>query len=152
MRNQGRFALIIDDDQDTQLLVSAIVRIAGYEARSTDNLDCAIEALGDGPAVILLDLVMPDKICDRIGQLLAQRESLVPVVLMSAHGAEQLESKRRELVALGVIAPVSLRKPFWSDELLEAFAEIWPAAGERETRSQAWSTGSAFSDSQDPLP
>jgi|GEM_PF-1563403 len=120
-------ALIIDDDADTLLLVGEIVRIAGYRAVMTDNFDAAVAYVAQEPKVILLDVVMPNALCDRLVAHLAQRASMVPVLLMSSMGALELEQKRRELVSAGVNAPTVLQKPFWVDALLSALAEALPS-------------------------
>ncbi|MCB1635859.1 MAG: response regulator [Xanthomonadales bacterium] len=127
---EAEFALIIDDDPDTLLLVSEIVRLAGFSARASDSLEGALAALAKGPIVILLDVVMPDQLCDRIADRLASQGMMTPVVLMSSSAADKLEQKRRELVNKGVNAPVTMAKPFWVDELLSVLADVLP--GDRD--------------------
>ena len=123
---EADFALIVDDDPDTLLLVSEIVRLAGFSARASDSLEGALAALSKGPVVILLDVVMPNELCDRISERLAAQGSMTPVILMSSAAPATLESKRRELVQKGVNAPVTMAKPFWVDELLSVLAEVLP--------------------------
>jgi two-component system, OmpR family, KDP operon response regulator KdpE len=122
------FALIVDDDADTLLLVSEIVKIAGYDALTADHFDAAVALVAKQPKVILLDIVMPNQLCDRLVDHLGAAQSMIPVLLMSSLSADGLEAKRRELVSRGVNAPCVLPKPFWVDALLSALAEALPGA------------------------
>jgi two-component system, OmpR family, KDP operon response regulator KdpE len=121
------FVLIVDDDADTLLLVGEIVKIAGYQAVMANNFAQATDLVQQGPAVILLDVVMPDNLCDRLVTHLAAMQTMVPVLLMSSMEPAALEDKRRELVNAGINAPTVLNKPFWVDALLSALAEALPA-------------------------
>jgi len=121
------FALVVDDDADTLLLVGEIFKIAGYSALTADNYETAVALLAQNPAVILLDVVMPHDLCNRLVAHLASMGSSVPVLLMSSMAPAQLEIERRLLVSAGVFAPTVLHKPFWVDALLSALSEALPS-------------------------
>jgi DNA-binding NtrC family response regulator len=122
--------LIIDDDEDTRLLVGEIARLAGYEPITAGTFPEARSALGPDTAAVLLDIVMPDQLCIRVAAFMAEEASHIPVVLISGATEARVEDMRRKLVALGLNVAATLRKPFWVDELLAAMSSAIPHASD----------------------
>lgn len=120
------FVVVVDDDEDTRLLVAEIARIAGYSCVSCGNFPQAKEAISAGPAAVLLDIVMPDQLCIRVAAFIADEFPSLPVVLMSVASAADMERTSHKLRALGVKIAALLPKPFWVDQLLEAMATVLP--------------------------
>lgn len=120
--------LVVDDDEDTRLLVSEIVRLAGYEATCAGQFVEAREALTKHPAAVLLDLVMPDQLCIRVAAYMADEMPHTPVVLMSVTDEASMMQAKAKLTAIGLRVVATLRKPFWIDGLLSALAEALPHA------------------------
>src|SRR3978361_508414 len=108
--------LVVDDEPDIRLLVEAILRDEGFEARSAGTSDEAIAAYrARRPALVILDVWLQGSKLDGIGilDILHQEEPRVPVAL----------STRPVPVAPPVAATQRgaydfIEKPFNSDRLL----------------------------------
>ena len=77
--------LIVDDEPDIRLLVEAILRDEGFEARSAGTSDEAIAAFrARRPALVILDVWLQGSKLDGIGILdaLHEEEPRVPVVMI----------------------------------------------------------------------
>jgi DNA-binding NtrC family response regulator len=122
--------VIIDDDEDTRLLVGEIARLSGYESIAAGSFPEARAALGADTAAVLLDIVMPDQLCVRVAAFMAEEADRIPVVLMSGASDASVEDMRRKLAALGLNVAATLRKPFWVDELLAAMSSAIPHASD----------------------
>jgi DNA-binding NtrC family response regulator len=122
--------VIIDDDEDTRLLVGEIARLSGYEPIAAGTFPEARAALGPETAAVLLDIVMPDQLCVRVAAFMTEEAARIPVVLMSGASDASVEDMRRKLAALGLNVAATLRKPFWVDALLAALSSAIPHASD----------------------
>ncbi len=108
--------LIVDDEPDIRLLVEAILRDEGYEARSAGNADEALAAYrARKPSLVILDVWLQGSRLDGIGILeeLHQEVPRVPVVMISGHGTIETA-----VAAIQRGAYDFIEKPFNSDRLL----------------------------------
>jgi two-component system nitrogen regulation response regulator NtrX len=108
--------LIVDDEPDIRLLVEAILRDEGFEARSAGTSDEAIAAYrARRPALVILDVWLQGSKLDGIGILdvLHQEVPRVPVVMISGHGTIETA-----VAAIQRGAYDFIEKPFNSDRLL----------------------------------
>ncbi len=108
--------LIVDDEPDIRLLVEAILRDEGFEARSAGNSDEALAAYrARRPALVILDVWLQGSKLDGIGILdvLHQEQPRVPVVMVSGHGTIETA-----VAAIQRGAYDFIEKPFNSDRLL----------------------------------
>jgi two-component system nitrogen regulation response regulator NtrX len=108
--------LIVDDEPDIRLLVEAILRDEGFEARSAGTSDEAIAAFrARRPALVLLDVWLQGSKLDGIGilDILHEEEPRVPVVMISGHGTIETA-----VAAIQRGAYDFIEKPFNSDRLL----------------------------------
>jgi two-component system nitrogen regulation response regulator NtrX len=108
--------LIVDDEPDIRLLVEAILRDEGFEARSAGNSDEALAAYrARRPALVILDVWLQGSKLDGIGILdaLHQEQPKVPVVMISGHGTIETA-----VAAIQRGAYDFIEKPFNSDRLL----------------------------------
>lgn len=83
--------LIIEDDEDLQRLMALHVRSAGYDVlRATRGFDGVEIARREAPAVILLDLMLPDVSGMEVCRMLRREENLknTAIVIVSARGEE----------------------------------------------------------------
>ncbi|MCR4282091.1 MAG: sigma-54 dependent transcriptional regulator, partial [Bauldia sp.] len=82
--------LIVDDDPVQRRLLSAAVERLGHEAKAVDGGQAALDLLtgqeGDGIALIILDLVMPDLDGMAVLQKLREIDRSIPVIVQTAHG------------------------------------------------------------------
>src|SRR5688500_1905807 len=95
--------LIVDDDQETLLMIDALMRASGYVTVLARNGRDALERARDClPSVIVLDLMMP--VMDGVQFCHAQKAdpsiAAIPVVLCSAH--PRARQMGREVGAAGV--------------------------------------------------
>ena len=104
--------LIIDDDEDTRLMLQQVLREEGYEVLECSDGRLAVQAFRSGqPDLVLLDVLMPGM--DGINICLAIREeSDVPIIFLSAKG--QATDKA---IGLRIGADDYVSKPFDMDEL-----------------------------------
>ena len=118
----GRRTVVVDDDAVTRQLLVELFEEEGYEVRAAaDGVEGLALLQSWRPEVVVLDAVMPraDAAAFRTAQkgLPAVRD--VPVVLLSASGAEELDQLARQLDAAA-----ALPKPFDVDELLAVVRRI----------------------------
>jgi CheY-like chemotaxis protein len=83
--------MIVEDDRDTREMLERFLELEGFEVRTAENGQLALEALrinGD-PCVILLDLMMPvmNGWQFREAQASDPRFSKIPVIVVTAAGA-----------------------------------------------------------------
>jgi len=108
--------LIVDDEPDIRMLVEAILRDEGYEARSAGNSDEALAAYrARRPNLVILDVWLQGSKLDGIGILEALHQEVprVPVVMFSGHGTIETA-----VAAIQRGAYDFIEKPFNSDRLL----------------------------------
>jgi two-component system KDP operon response regulator KdpE len=105
--------LLVDDEVAIQRAVGPLLRARGYELHVAGTGAEALRAFADRPPdLIILDLGLPDiegtEVCRRI-----RAESAVPIVVLSARGAES-----DKVNALDLGADDYVTKPFGPEELL----------------------------------
>jgi DNA-binding response OmpR family regulator len=111
--------LIVDDDRPVARMVGATLSIEGFEVAlahdGVEALDCLEERT---PDAILLDLQMPVMDGRECFKTLRNRGITVPVVILSAYGAEAAQD---ELGADGYV-----NKPFDPDDLVATLKRVLP--------------------------
>lgn len=108
--------LIVDDEPDIRMLVEAILKDEGYEARCAGTSDEALTAYrARRPNLVILDVWLQGSKLDGIGILdvLHQEVPRVPVVMISGHGTIETA-----VAAIQRGAYDFIEKPFNSDRLL----------------------------------
>jgi two-component system KDP operon response regulator KdpE len=105
--------LLVDDEASIQRAVGPLLKARGYELDVAGTGAEALRAFADRPPdLIILDLGLPDmegtEVCRRI-----RAESAVPIVVLSARGAES-----DKVNALDLGADDYVTKPFGPEELL----------------------------------
>jgi DNA-binding response OmpR family regulator len=109
----ARQILIVEDDDDTAEVVSAIMSGAGYTFTAVDRGRIALDEIHNTPPdLVLLDLNLPDM--SGLEVLRAVRaNSLLPLIVLSGYTEE-----RDKVIALEAGADDYLAKPFSPEELL----------------------------------
>lgn len=104
--------LIVDDEPDIALILKLQLEDAGYlTVRARDGVE-ALEAIAREPfALIMLDIKMPRM--DGLEVLSRIRGDQTPVVMMTAHGSEDIAVDAMKKGALDYIS-----KPFSTDDML----------------------------------
>lgn len=109
--------LIVDDGQDNcEFIIEYVLQPNGYRYLVANDGVRGLEmAITHKPDLILLDVNMPRMDGVEVLRHLAERDSNIPVVLMTFHGSEDLAV---EVYRLGVRDYV--KKPFYPEEMLGA--------------------------------
>lgn len=105
--------LVIDDEPPIRKLLRMGLSTQGYEILEASNGKTALEKLGEDPALIILDLGLPDIQGHELLRTIRARNEAVPIVVLSSRGDEA-----GKVQALDLGADDYLTKPFGMDELL----------------------------------
>ncbi len=105
--------LVIDDEPPIRKLLRMGLSTQGYEILEASNGKLALELLGQNPALIILDLGLPDIQGHELLRMIRGRNDGVPIVVLSSRGDEA-----GKVQALDLGADDYLTKPFGMDELL----------------------------------
>lgn len=109
--------LIVDDNQDAAEMLSMMLEMAGYETRTSYESRQAIELVSDyAPAIVILDIGLPDMNGYEVARELRSRDSSPPLALIALTGWGTTEDKQK---AAAAGFDVHLTKPV-NAELLEA--------------------------------
>jgi two-component system KDP operon response regulator KdpE len=105
--------LVIDDEPPIRKLLRMGLTTQGYEILEASNGKTALEKLTEEPALIILDLGLPDIQGHELLRTIRARNEGVPIVVLSSRGDEA-----GKVQALDLGADDYLTKPFGMDELL----------------------------------
>lgn len=105
--------LVIDDEPPIRKLLRMGLSTQGYDILEASNGKNALEMLAEGPALIILDLGLPDIQGHDLLRMIRGRNENVPIVVLSSRGDEA-----GKVQALDLGADDYLTKPFDTEELL----------------------------------
>ncbi|KYH01337.1 response regulator transcription factor [Bradyrhizobium sp. DOA1] len=105
--------LVIDDEPPIRKLLRMGLSTQGYDILEAPNGRTALEKLAEEPALIILDLGLPDIQGHELLRTIRARNEGVPIVVLSSRGDEA-----GKVQALDLGADDYLTKPFGMDELL----------------------------------
>src|SRR6202011_4777554 len=105
--------LVIDDEPPIRKLLRMGLSAQGYDVVEAQNGKIALELLAQSPALIILDLGLPDIQGHDLLRMIRGRNDIVPIVVLSSRGDET-----GKVQALDLGADDYLTKPFGMDELL----------------------------------
>ena len=105
--------LVIDDEPPIRKLLRMGLSTQGYDILEASNGKLALEKLAENPALIILDLGLPDIGGHDLLRMIRGRNDSVPIVVLSSRGDEA-----GKVQALDLGADDYLTKPFGMDELL----------------------------------
>ena len=113
-----RTALVVDDEAVIRRLVRTVLEADDYHViEASDGLEALRVAEDQHPAVVVLDVMMPDvdgvEVCRRLDH------AVVKVVMLTARDDPDLEKRCRQAGA-----DAFLTKPFSSIELLDLIDEL----------------------------
>ena len=112
--------LVVEDDPEINELVGAYARIAGFEYRAAlDGASAIDQAMQHPPAVVVLDLMLPDmdgfEVCRRLKRVFAGGR--VPVIILTALDNDDSRKEGRDCGA-----DEYLTKPFDPDQLIDTIS------------------------------
>ena len=105
--------LAIDDEPPIRKLLRMGLATQGYEILEAPSGKVALEKLDEGPALIILDLGLPDIDGHELLRTIRSRNESIPIVVLSSRGDEAGKVK-----ALDLGADDYITKPFGMEELL----------------------------------
>jgi two-component system KDP operon response regulator KdpE len=105
--------LVVDDEPAIRKLLRMGLGTQGYDVLEASNGKIALELLSEEPALIILDLGLPDIQGHDLLRMIRGRNDSVPIVVLSSRGDEA-----GKVQALDFGADDYLTKPFGMDELL----------------------------------
>jgi two-component system KDP operon response regulator KdpE len=105
--------LVIDDEPPIRKLLRMGLSTQGYDVLEASSGKSALEQLSENPALIILDLGLPDIQGHDLLRMIRRRDDGVPIVVLSSRGDEA-----GKVQALDLGADDYLTKPFGMDELL----------------------------------
>src|SRR4051812_41911237 len=80
--------LVIDDEPPIRKLLRMGLSTQGYEILEASNGKTALEKLSEDPALIILDLGLPDIQGHELLRTIRARNEAVPIVVLSSRGDE----------------------------------------------------------------
>ncbi len=105
--------LVVDDEPPIRKLLRMGLTAHGYEVLDAPNGKLALELLAEKPALVILDLGLPDVDGLELLRSIRQREESLPIVVLSSRGDEV-----GKVAALDLGADDYVTKPFGMEELL----------------------------------
>jgi two-component system KDP operon response regulator KdpE len=105
--------LVIDDEPPIRKLLRMGLASQGYEVLEAPNGRTALELLAEKPALVILDLGLPDVDGLELLRRIRQAQEGVPIVVLSSRGDEA-----GKVAALDLGADDYVTKPFGMEELL----------------------------------
>jgi two-component system KDP operon response regulator KdpE len=105
--------MIVDDEPPIRKLLRMGLSIQGYDVLEASNGKIALDLLKQEPALIILDLGLPDIQGHDLLRMIRARNDSVPIIVLSSRGDEA-----GKVQALDLGADDYLTKPFGMDELL----------------------------------
>ena len=105
--------LVIDDEPPIRRLLKMGLGTRGYEILEAGNGKAALEMLAQSPALVILDLGLPDMAGHDLLRTIRARDEQVPIVVLSSR-----DDEAGKVMALDLGADDYLTKPFGMDELL----------------------------------
>jgi two-component system KDP operon response regulator KdpE len=105
--------LVIDDEPPIRKLLRMGLSTQGYEILEAPSGKVALELLAQNPALVILDLGLPDIQGHELLRTIRSRNEAVPIVVLSSR-----EDEAGKVQALDLGADDYITKPFGMDELL----------------------------------
>jgi FixJ family two-component response regulator len=110
------FIAIVDDDESVRESLLDLLKELGFSAQAYPSAEAFLaSSCVNQIKCLVLDVAMPGMTGPDLQRVLAQQGHAIPVVFVTAHGADAI---RPRLLAQGAVACLS--KPFSDTELLEA--------------------------------
>ena len=117
----ARWVLIADDDADHRVLLSSVIRRAGFDVREACDGQELLDILAKHgrPACVVTDLMMPRLSGFGVLEQLRETDPGLPIVLISAVGDDAMRT-----LAVDLGAAAMLHKPFDFGALRELVVRV----------------------------
>jgi CheY-like chemotaxis protein len=130
--------LVVDDSPMDRLAAGRFLQKAGFSVRYAENGNEALKSIADTlPAVVVTDMQMPELDGLELVSAIRARFPTVPVILMTAHGSEELAVKALQRGAASYVP-----KRVWAQELVPTVNNVLELiqATHREQQVLDWMT------------
>jgi two-component system, OmpR family, KDP operon response regulator KdpE len=117
MDAQKPFILVVEDDDYLRSVIARNLQARGYMVLQAATFRQALDCIAIKPALVILDINLPDASGWEVAQWLEEQDVPVPIVVMSGHSAPSLQQWRHFHPA------AFLPKPFEIDQLLHLVEE-----------------------------
>jgi EAL domain-containing protein (putative c-di-GMP-specific phosphodiesterase class I) len=122
--------LVIDDDPASSAIIGRIARGCGYDTIiTTDTDDFRSRVLSWEPAVIVLDLSMPEMDGDQVMAWLAKQGCKAHILIVSGLELDRMQEAGATGRSLGLNMAGVLQKSQDMEKIRDVFREIYDAAG-----------------------
>jgi len=131
----GEKVLIIEDKPEMiQILTDYVLGPQGYVTLAASNGEEGLRmALSEEPDLVILDLKMPKMNGLQVLQTLRELKGLIPVIVITAYGSEEVVVRALRLGADDYVA-----KPFELDEIINAIERVLNKSKQDKERDQLW--------------
>jgi two-component system response regulator FixJ len=130
---------IVDDDEPIRKSLGLLMKSAGYRAVSCASAQEFLDRFdSQSPGCVVLDVRMPGMSGLELQQLLADRGSPVPVIIMTGHGDVAMAVRAMKAGARDFI-----EKPFDNQALLDRIAEALADAEQQQLHDEELETARA---------
>ena len=133
----ARGILVIDDDEDVGEFIFAAAESIGIQCTVTTAVAAFLEALASGPAIVILDLMMPEVDGIELLRILSERRCKAGIILVSGVGKRTMETARELAVTHGLSVIGHLEKPFQVESLHTILRSIPQLAAPPPSRPKA---------------
>ncbi len=114
--------LIVDDDAEMVYLAQYLLEQSGYQSDSARDLQGFKKSYSELPAVVMLDLTMPNGASEEICKIMAQGKAQHPIIFVTGMPPEEIERRRKDAEAQGLRIAAVLHKPFWIEDITSAMS------------------------------
>jgi|GEM_PF-1413807 len=114
--------LIVDDDAEMVYLAQYLLEQSGYQSDTAMDLKGFHKAYAELPAVVMLDLTMPDNISEDICKVMVEHHAKHPIIFVTGMPPEEIERRRKQAEAQGLKIAAILHKPFWIEDIASAMS------------------------------
>ncbi len=122
--------IVVDDEPDLSELIAFVAEGVGFDVDTADSAKALIDLCDDiEPAVIVMDIVMPDMDGYELMKWLSERGSKAKVILVSGYQGKYLEVGEALGSSYGINVVAKLEKPVAMTTLRQTLARFLPCSG-----------------------
>jgi len=112
--------LVVDDDAEMVYLAQYLLEQCGYQSDTAMDVRSFNNAYTDVPSVVMLDLTMPNGASEDICNIMVQQQAKHPIIFVTGMPPEEIERRRKQAEAQGLMIVAVLHKPFWIEDIASA--------------------------------
>ena len=114
--------LVVDDDAEMIYLAQYLLEQCGYQSDTAMDTNGFKKVYTVMPAVVMLDLTMPNSASEEITDLMVKQNAQHPIIFVTGRPPEEIEHRRKLAEASGLKIAAVLHKPFWIEDVAKAMS------------------------------